>query len=222
MKSSILTLAIALAFSFTAVPADAAPTLEDRCKAHVVKAERKYTACITGLVARGLRFGQQTVGQATMIEQCDSRRTKEFNKIESKFASIAAVDCGLDAQSLAVRAHAALVVAGLAEGHTNSDIAAIAAAAAQAACVEANGTWESGTCTAVSSYNCTIGAMCSAWAAEYPDELEQYTNNYINHTADTSGCAAEPWGNMSVCVSSRLWLILPIPNDGGLPLLACE
>ena len=76
MKTSILTLALALALSFTAVPADAAPTDEDRCKARVVKTDRKYSMCVTGVAARDLRFGQQTVGQATTINDCDSRRTK--------------------------------------------------------------------------------------------------------------------------------------------------
>ena len=63
----------------------------------------------------------------------------------------------------------------------------------QSVCEAADGTWESGTCTAGSSYNCTIGAMCSAWAAAYPSELALYTNNYEGHTAETTGCELGPW-----------------------------
>ena len=75
------------------------------------------------------------------------------------------------------------------------DNAAIAAAAAQAACEDANGTWESGTCTAGSSYNCTIGAICSAWAAAHPEDvlIEGFANNYVGDTAATTECAASEW-----------------------------
>ena len=243
MKTTILTLAIALAFSFTAVPADAAPTEEDRCKAQVVKADRKYSMCVAGVSARDLRFGQQTVGQATTINDCDSRRTKAYNKIDSKFPGDDFPGCGLDAASKAARAQATLVTAGLAEAAADitsdnaalctdaggtydagtdtctvditSDNAALCTDAGgsynyntdtctvditsndQSVCETAGGSWESGTCTAVSSYNCTIGALCSTWAAELPTALPFYTNNYINHTAATSGCAAGPWSAAS-------------------------
>ena len=50
---------------------------------------------------------------------------------------------------------------------------------------------ESGTCT--SSYNCTIGAMCSAFAASYPEDLPYYTNNYTGDTAATYGCPQQVW-----------------------------
>ena len=187
MKTTILPLAIALAFSFTAVPADAAPTEEDRCKAQVVKADRKYSMCVAGVAARDLRFGQQTVGQATTINDCDSRRTKAYNKIDSKFPGDDFPGCGLDAASKAARAQATLVTAGLAEAAADitSDNAAL--------CTDAGGTYDAGTDTCTPGYNCTIGAMCSAWAAEYPEELPYYTNNYVGHTADTFGCATGQW-----------------------------
>ena len=118
MKTTIFTLAIALAFSLTAVPADAAPTETDRCKAQVVKADRKYSMCVAGVSARDLRFGQQTVGQATTINDCDSRRTKAYNKIDSKFPGDDFPGCGLDAASKAARAQATLVTASLAEYDT--------------------------------------------------------------------------------------------------------
>ena len=187
MKTTILPLAIALAFSFTAVPADAAPTEEDRCKAQVVKADRKYSMCVAGVAARDLRFGQQTVGQATTINDCDSRRTKAYNKIDSKFPGDDFPGCGLDAASKAARAQATLVTAGLAEAAADitSDNAAL--------CTDAGGTYDSGTDTCTPGYNCTIGAMCSAWAAEYPEDLPNYTNNYVGHTAATFGCPSGQW-----------------------------
>ena len=166
MKRSILTLAIALAFSFTAVPADAAPTEEDRCKAQVVKADRKYSMCVAGVSARDLRFGQQTVGQATTINDCDSRRTKAYNKIDSKFPGDDFPGCGLDAASKAARAQAALVTAGLAEAAADitSDNAAL----------------------------CTNGSICSYLATKYPND-NYYTNVYAGDTAALTGCDPSQW-----------------------------
>ena len=217
MKRSILTLALALAitlaFSFTAVPADAAPTEEDRCKAQVVKTDRKYSMCVAGVAARDLRFGQQTGGQATTINDCDSRRTKAYNKIDSKFPGDDFPGCGLDAASKAARAQAALVSAGLAAAASDitSDNAAL--------CTDAGGTYDAGTDTCTPGYNCTIGAMCSAWAAEYPEILPYYTNNYVGHTAATFGCQSGPWeANISAFTFSTIWEYVAIIEAQ----LACE
>jgi len=68
----------------------------------------------------------------------------------------------------------------------------------QNVCGEAGGTWESGTCTA--SYNCAIGAMCSAFATQYPEDLEFYTNSYVGHTAATYGCPPQPWDEIGGCI----------------------
>ena len=107
-----------------------------------------------------------------------------------------------------------------------SNDAAIAAAAAQAACVEANGTWDSGTCTAApvgSSYNCTIGAMCSAWAAAYPGALPYYTNKHVDHTAASSGCDAANWGMHAALGLSDACEYCVLPGSGiAFSSAACE
>jgi hypothetical protein len=204
MKFLTLTLAavLTLAFSFTTTPAEAAPTEEDRCKRLVTKAERNYASCVTGVAARNLRFGQQTGPQPTALSTCDTRRATALDRIGAKFPSLAPGDCGLDTASAAARATAALVVAGLEEPIDN---AAIAAAAEQTGCEAANGTWESGTCTAGSSYNCTIGAMCSAWAAAYSHDLGYYTNNYVGDTATTTGCDASAWTQVADLSAASGW-----------------
>jgi hypothetical protein len=115
MKTSILTLAIALAFSFTATPADAARSEQDRCKRQVTKAEGKHAGCVTGVAARSLRFGQQTGTQATAVSGCETRRDNALGRIAAKFPSLAEQDCGLDSENADARARAALVVAGLAD-----------------------------------------------------------------------------------------------------------
>ncbi|MEO2168675.1 MAG: hypothetical protein ABGY42_11245 [bacterium] len=212
MKFLTLTLAavMTLVFSFTTTPAGAAPIEEDRCKRLVTKAERNYASCVIGVVARNLRFGQQTGPQPTAVSACDNRRATALDRIGAKFPSLAPGDCGLDTASAAARATAALVLAGLEEPID-------AAAAAQAACEDANGTWESGTCTAGSSYNCTIGAMCSAWAAAYPADTGLYTNNYKDHTAETTGCPIADWNYISGLIPYPLSYVYSL----GFSIYAC-
>jgi hypothetical protein len=95
------------------------------------------------------------------------------------------------------------------------DITSDNAAAERAGCVATGGTWESGTCTAGSAYPCAIGAMCSASAAEYPNDLPYYTNNYVGHTAASSGCDSTYW-NYFMCL--EIYEVQLNPNF----LSACE
>ena len=195
MKTFLSTLAIALALSFTATPAAALDPLA-KCRVYNAKIKMNYAKCLALdklLVEKG----------KTPKGNCDSKRTASLEKANAKFViklGDNADDCRIDLAPATADQVQQLFGAGVALTDSqlntlssNSTIEDILIVRMQAACVEANGTWESGTCTAGSSYNCTIGAMCSAWAAAYPDELEHYTNNYINHTAATSGCAAGPW-----------------------------
>ena len=182
MKTSILTLAIALAFSFTATPADAAPSEQDRCKRQVAKAERKHAGCVTGVAARSLRFGQQTGPQPAALSTCNTRRATALDRIGAKFPSLAPGDCGLDTASAAARAAAALVLAGLEEPIDN---AAIAAAAAQAACEDANGTWDDSVCTpaAMPDRDCFREGACGTdgWRNDFTP--------YAGVTISSTGCS---------------------------------
>ena len=83
---------------------------------------------------------------------------------------------------------------GVASVDITTDNAAIAAAAAQAACVEANGTWDGGTCTASSSADsCSAAAWCGYLAATYPDDLPFYTNNYAPDASTFRNCPPFRW-----------------------------
>ena len=175
MKTSILTLAIALAFSFTATPAEAGLEPLAKCRVYNAKIKMNYAKCLEldnllvekGKAAKGI---------------CESKRTTSLEKATAKFVTklgVDAADCGIDTDT----------------ADAQRDVQLLASANSQSACEDANGTWESGTCTAGSSYNCTIAAMCSAWAAEYPDDLEYYTNNYVEDTAETTGCPIADWNH---------------------------
>ena len=174
MKRSILTLAVALAFSFTAAPADAATDLE-KCRVYNAKIKMNYAKCLEldnllvekGKAAKGI---------------CDSKRTTSLEKATAKFVTklgVDAADCGIDTDT----------------ADAQRDVQLLASANSQSACEDANGRWDGGACK---NYNCTIAAMCSAWAAEYPEDLPNYTNNYVGHTAATFGCPSGPLWNDAV------------------------
>ena len=199
MKTSILALAIALAFSFTATPADAAPSEQDRCKRQVAKAERKHAGCVTGVAARSLRFGQQTGPQPAALSTCDTRRATALDRIGAKFPSLAPGDCGLDTASAAARAAAALVLAGLEEPIDN---AAIAAAAAQAACEDANGTWENDACAAV-DITSDNASLCSDAGGTYDAGTDTCS---VDITSDNEAVCTDAGGmwDGSVCTPATV------------------
>ena len=195
MKTSIFTLAIALALSFTAAPADALDNLA-KCRVYNAQIKMNYAKCLE-LDILLVEKGKSAKGI------CESKRTASLEKATKKFVTklgVVADDCRIDlAPATADQvlqlfgSGATLTESQLNTLSSNSTIETIAAAAEQAACAEANGTWESGTCTAALSYNCTVGAMCSSWAAEYPLDLPLYTNNYVDHTAASTGCSSSFW-----------------------------
>jgi hypothetical protein len=77
------------------------------------------------------------------------------------------------------------VVAGAASVDITTDNAVAAAAAGNAACTQAGGTWDGSTCTAASSYNCFVGGFCSQAAISFPPATYGYTNVYDGHTQGT-------------------------------------
>ena len=101
---------------------------------------------------------------------------------------------------------------GVASVDLTTDNAAVAAAAGNAACTQAGGTWEAGTSTctpapAASSYNCFVAGFCAQAAIDFPPGDFGYTNVYEGHTQGTepalsAGCDLFP--------GSALW------TDGGV------
>jgi hypothetical protein len=209
MKFLTLTLAavLTLAFSFTATPAEAGLEPLAKCRVYNAKIKMNYAKCLEldnllvekGKAAKGI---------------CDSKRTASLEKATAKFVtklSVSPEECGIDTATT----------------DAQRDVQLLASANSQSACEDANGTWDNDVCTAGSSYDCTIGAMCSAWAAEFPGELEYYTNNYIDHTAATSGCAEGAWTiTQSIWTHPSLSLFYRFPfpalSRSTYFVLACE
>ena len=199
MKIILSTLAIALAFSFTPTPAYALDDLA-KCRVYNAKIKMNYAKC--------LELDKLLVEKGKAAKRiCDSKRTASLDKATDKFViklGVSDAACGIDSET----ADGDQALQWLASGDgslTAEQEAALAGTAAdnitsndQSVCEAAGGTWESSTCTAGSSYNCTIGAMCSAWATwENPEELQNPINNYVGHTAASSGCDSTSWDNIT-------------------------
>jgi hypothetical protein len=215
MKTFLSTLALALVFSFTATPDAAALTDLEKCIVYNAKIKMNYAKCLEldkllvakGKAAKGI---------------CESKRTASLEKATKKFVTkleVSADDCRIDlAPATADQvlqlfgSGATLTESQLNALSSNSTIETIAAAAERAGCQAAYGTWGSGTCTAGSSYPCAIGAMCSAFAAQYPEELPNYNNNYTGDTAATSGCSHVSWNTLFNYVTVMYRDVITDPN----------
>ena len=91
MKTTILTLAIALAFSFTATPADALNDLA-KCRVYNAKIKMNYAKCLE-LDKLLVEKGKAPKGI------CESKRTTSLDKATAKFVDklgVSAEDCGID------------------------------------------------------------------------------------------------------------------------------
>ncbi len=121
MKFLTLILAAVMTLAFS-LPAEAAVSKLNRCKAQVTRAERKYATCVAGAAARALRLGSDPDSVVILpYPHCYNRRGGALTRIAEKFPSLPEADCGLDTASSAARAQAALVVAGLADAADGAD-----------------------------------------------------------------------------------------------------
>ena len=221
MKRSTLTLAITLAFSFTAAPADALLTEGQKCAMKANLLSGKFSLCLSKAdanVSKG-RLSDTAAADAKcetkFRDGWDKTRTKAQEKdADNGNAEMLGADCN-GAMSDAVRDSveaSALIAAGRhdmrafavseadladdsgVQGLIDEAVAAVDITSDNAAlCTDAGGTYDAGTDTCTPGYNCTLGAMCSTWAAEYPENLPNYTNNYVGHTAATFGCSEARW-----------------------------
>ena len=239
MKTSILTLAIALAFSLSAAPADAGLTAGQKCAMKANLLSGKFSLCLNKAdanVSKG-RLSDTAAADAKCETKFRDGWGKTRSKAAEKDASLGA-DCD-GAMSDAVRDSveaSSLIAAGTGRdlaafavseddldddsgikslvfdltyewtldaygdgceaaggswesgaSCTAADItsndAEIAAAAAQAACVAANGTWDGSVCTpaAVPDRDCVRAGACGVDGWNY--------GNYVGVTSSSTGCS---------------------------------
>ena len=218
MKTSILTLALALAFSFTAVPADAGLTEGQKCAMKANLLSGKFSLCLSKAdanVSKG-RVSDTVAADAKCETKFRDGWGKTREKAQDKDASLGA-DCD-GAMSDAVRDSveaSALITAGrddlAAFAVSENDIAGdsgiqelIDEAVAevditsdnQTVCEAANGTWEASECTpaAVADRDCFREGACGAdgWNI----------GAYEGVTASSSGCSETTTGSDSYNVGA--------------------
>ena len=204
MKTTIFTLAIALALSFTATPAAGGLSNQTKCDSGKLLAAAKFSQCRIKVDFLALKKGAKLSAEKKLELQakCDTKLTEAYDKLEGKYPETmhgGDDECGSYDDARNMIDGLVAVSNAVADGSVSADGSGAVDPTANdhVVCEDANATWESGTCTAGSSYNCTIAAMCSAWAAAYPADSALLTNNYEGHTAETYGCELGPWTDVS-------------------------
>ena len=187
MKTFLSTLAITLAITFMATPADALTDLA-KCRVYNAKIKMNYAKCLE-LDELLVEKGKAPKGN------CDSKRTASLEKATAKFVTKLDVNdaaCGIDTEtadgdqalqwlasgdgSLTAEQEAALA-------GTAADITSDNAAAEQTGCEAANGTWEASVCTpaAVADRDCFREGACGVDGWNLGD--------YQGGTVSSTGCA---------------------------------
>ena len=97
MKTSILTLALALAFSFTAVPADAGLTNIQKCNVFRAKTEMNFAKCMK--IANLLEAKGKIPDRAKCVTKYDDGIAKAKTKFVNDKMGVTEADCSLDQSS---------------------------------------------------------------------------------------------------------------------------
>ena len=87
MKTTILTLAIALALSFTATPADAGLSSQTKCDSGKVLAAAKFSQCRIKVDSIALKKGDKLGAEkkTALEDKCDIKINEAFVKLEGKY-----------------------------------------------------------------------------------------------------------------------------------------
>jgi hypothetical protein len=221
MKRSILPLAIALAFSFTAVPADAALSSADKCEVFRAKTEMNFAKCLK--VANLLEAKGKTGDRAKCVTKFDQGIAKAKTKFVNDKLNVTEAECSLNQEAVDAIKALDLVAAGVAladYGLDSGDLPlsqdiqdliddAVAGVDItsdnQAVCEAADGTWvlhgpEAGTCTpaTVAARDCFREGACGVDGWNY--------GPYEGVTIDSTGCSDTVAGTSSYnfAISSQL------------------
>ena len=98
MKTSILTLALALAFTFTAVPADAALSNADKCEVFRAKTEMNFAKCLK--VANLLEAKGKTGDRAKCVTKFDQGIAKAKTKFVNDKLNVTEAECSLNQEAV--------------------------------------------------------------------------------------------------------------------------
>ena len=186
MKTFLSTLAITLAITFMATPADALDDLA-KCRVYNAKIKMNYAKCLE-LDELLVEKGKAAKGV------CDSKRTASLEKATAKFVTklgVGAADCGIDTETAA--ADQALQWLASGDGSLTAEQEA-------AFCEAANGTWAAPDCTpaAVADRDCFREGACGVDGFNYGD--------YHGVPRIYTGCDDTVAGTSSYDAGSSFWV----------------
>jgi len=98
MKTTILTLALALAFSFAAVPADAGLSNADKCEVFRAKTEMNFAKCLK--VANLLEAKGKTGDRAKCVTKFDQGIAKAKTKFVNDKLNVTEAECSLNQEAV--------------------------------------------------------------------------------------------------------------------------
>ena len=199
MKTFLSTLAITLAFTFTAAPADAALSNADKCNVFRAKTEMNFSKCMK--IANLLEAKGKTADRAKCVTKYDDGIANAKTKFVNEKLNVTEAECGLEQASTDAVKALDIVSAGqeLATfGLDDSDLAigtdiqslideAVAGVDItsdnQTVCEAANGTWDASVCTpaAVADRDCFREGACGVDGWGYA--------SYAGVTVSSTGCS---------------------------------
>jgi hypothetical protein len=211
MKTFLSTLAITLAITFMATPAEAGLTDIQKCEVFRAKTEMNFSKCMK--IANLLEAKGKTADRAKCVTKYDDGIAKAKTKFVNEKLNVTEAECGLEQASTDAVKALDIVSAGqelatfglddsdlaigtdiqslideaVAEVDITSDNAGIAAAAAaaagSAACTQAGGTWDAGasTCTPAYAPQCFLSGFCD-W-----HDLQAPAGHITSHEAWLAG-----------------------------------
>ena len=199
MKTFLSMLAITLAFTFTAVPADAALSNADKCNVFRAKTEMNLSKCMK--IANLLEAKGKTADRAKCVTKYDDGIAKAKTKFVNEKLNVTEAECGLEQASTDAVKALDIVSAGQELATFGLDISDLAigtdiqslideAVAAvditsdnQTVCEAANGTWDASVCTpaAVADRDCFREGACGVDGWGYA--------SYAGVTVSSTGCS---------------------------------
>ena len=152
MKTSILALAMGLAFTFTPTPAAGGLSNQTKCDSGKLLAAAKFSQCRIKVDFLALKKGDKLSAEkkTAMEDKCDTKINEAFVKLEEKYPDAGDDKCSTYGDAANMIAGLVAVSDAVADGSvsTGGSGAVDPTANDQTVCEDANGTWENDDCTA--------------------------------------------------------------------------
>ena len=189
MKTSILALAIALAFSFTATPAAGGLSNQTKCDSGKLLAAAKFSQCRIKVDFIALKKGDKLSAEkkTAMEDKCDTKINEAFVKLEEKYPDAGDDKCSTYGDAANMIAGLVAVSDAVADGSvsTGGSGAVDPTANDQTVCEDANGTWDDSVCTpaAMPDRDCFREGACGT------EGWNDSSSPYAGVTISSTGCS---------------------------------